>query len=138
AAPMLSREAAEQFGKALEIEVGRGFEQALEEARGLAPETVARETRGNQGIVVRPDRAVVVAHRIVSRLGRGDGAYAPSGKRRAVHQCPDHRGGALAIGKAGEQDMAGIRAPYPAGFLVAVEGEHVGPKLWIEELLVEA
>src|SRR5215469_1507165 len=46
--------------------------------RGLEP--VAREAEGDQRIVVRPHRTVVVGHRVVAGLARGNRADAPAGE----------------------------------------------------------
>ena len=41
-------------------------------------EPVAHQPGGDDGVVVRPDRAVVVAHRVVGAHGRGQRAHAPT------------------------------------------------------------
>lgn len=64
-----SRETAEEFGQAHHVDIGGRSEQSLEYLRGFPLITIARKAAGDQGIVVRLDRAVMIAHRIVTRLG---------------------------------------------------------------------
>src|SRR5215475_4809224 len=66
--PAPALEAAEQFGESPQVHIGCGLEQSFEYRfdRGLV--SVARKTERNQRIVVRPNRAIVIRHRIVSRL----------------------------------------------------------------------
>ncbi len=73
-------EAAEQLRQPLHLHVGRGIEQACEQALDRALQAVAREPERDQRIVVRPDRTVVVGHRIVARFSVRDRADAPAGE----------------------------------------------------------
>src|SRR5437763_9155382 len=54
-----AREAAEQLRKAHQLQMGGGIEQTFENSRGGALEAIARQTQGDYGIVVRPDRTIV-------------------------------------------------------------------------------
>ena len=58
--PGAAAEAAEQLGQALPLEVRAGLGKAGEDAEHLILQAIACEAQGDQGIVVRPDRAVVV------------------------------------------------------------------------------
>src|SRR5262245_22394101 len=60
---------AEQLGKPAQIHIGRGFEQASEHLVNGALVSVSRKPQGDQGVVVRPNRTIVIGHRIVSLLG---------------------------------------------------------------------
>ena len=61
-------ETAVQLRQPAQIHVGGGLEQRAEHLRGRPLQAVAREAHGDQAVVVRPDRAVVIGHRVVARL----------------------------------------------------------------------
>src|SRR4030095_11799804 len=71
------RKAAKKLGQALQIEIARGFEKSAEYSRDFALCAVARQSQRDQRVVVRPDRAIVVGHRVVASLGGGDRPNAP-------------------------------------------------------------
>ena len=59
---------------------------------GLRHEAVAHQPGGDHRVVVRPDRAVVVAHRVVGAHRRGQRAHAPAGEHlRADQRAPRPR-----------------------------------------------
>src|SRR5690242_21683995 len=64
----LAREAAEQFRQPAQVEESRGGEQAVEYLQRLALESVCRKSRRDDCIVMRPNGAVVIAHRVEARL----------------------------------------------------------------------
>lgn len=72
-----SSEATEKFGHSIQFEIAAGIEERLENCRGLFLQAITRETRRDYRVVMRPDRTVVIRHRIVARFGCGDGANAP-------------------------------------------------------------
>src|SRR5262245_3606567 len=137
-APAAALKTAEQLGQAPHLHVGRGVEQALEDALDRTPEPVAGQAERNQRIVMRPDRAVVIGHRIVARFGIGDGANAPSGEELRPQQAVGYLDRPIGLGNAGEQDLTGIRAADAAGLLLAVERERVGLELLAPEACVES
>src|SRR5918996_4086678 len=134
----LAGEAAEQPWQAPQVDVDRRVEQALEYPGRLAREAVAREPRGDHRVVVWPERAVVVAHRVVAQLGRGNRPDAPAGKRGAAHQAPDDRFRPMRQRDAGEQGVPGVRCADPAGPLVAIQRQDVGTEVVVPERRVEA
>src|SRR5262245_45972034 len=136
-APAAALEAAEQFRQAPHLHVGRRIEQALEHALDRAIEAAAREPERNQRIVVRPDRAVVVGHRVVARFRAGDGANAPAGEELRPQQPESDLDRPVGPGDAGEQDLAGIGAAHAARLLAAVERQRIGAELWAPEGGVE-
>src|SRR5882724_3423252 len=81
-------EAAEQLRQAPQIHVAGGIEHAFEQLLDLGLMAIAGKTERDQGVVMRPDRPVVIRHRIVARLAPGDGPDAPSGEelRRQEHR----------------------------------------------------
>jgi len=71
-------ESAEQFRQTVQIQDNAGIEQAGEDLYGLVLEAIARQAHGDQGVVVRPDRPVVIGHGIVPRCIVGECAYPPT------------------------------------------------------------
>ena len=96
----------EDLGK-LVVEVRRGVQQAPDDALSLGPAPVAREAPGDQGVVVRPDRAVVVRERVVAGVawrtssGRPSPTTAPppSAGRRSRRHAPAGRSRSRAGGR---------------------------------------
>src|SRR4030095_11689678 len=82
----LARKTAEELRQPAQIDVDRCFEQPLKDSRRLLREPVAHEACGDHCIIVRPDRAVVIAHRVVANLSGRDGPDAPARKRDRTHQ----------------------------------------------------
>ena len=73
-------EAAEQLGQSAQIHVGCGVEETAKDAFKLAFEPILRETERDQGVVMRPNRSVVIGHRIEGPLLTGDRSNTPTGK----------------------------------------------------------
>ena len=123
-------EAAEQLRHAVEIEEPAGIEAA---PPGSSPtgslEAVAGEARGDQGVVVRPDRAVVVRHRVVARLAGVDRPDAPARKQASSSSESATRAARSGRGDAGEQALSGVGRANRAGALAAVERQRVGPEV---------
>ena len=119
-------EAAIELRQAPQIHVACGIEQALKHTvdRVLVP--IARKPCRDERVVVRPNRPVVIGHRVVAALLARHGTNAPSGKEGRPHQVAHHGCGALRCGDAAEQHVTGIRSPNAARLLLAVEGERVG------------
>src|SRR6185312_6728678 len=97
-----------------------------------------RQTRREYGVVMRPYRAVVIAHGIEPRLRRGDRADAPSRELPTTHQVADKRCRSMRQRDLAEQGMAGVRGTDTARPLLAVERQDVGPQSVVPEGLVEA
>src|SRR4029077_2763781 len=77
---VLLRKTAEQLRQPAIVHVIRGAEQAVEQALDRLFVSVAREPERAQRIVVRPNRAIVVRHRVVTCLTRRYRADAPAGE----------------------------------------------------------
>ena len=80
------REAAEELGHAVLVEIQARIEQPAEHAQRLAGVAIARHAAGDQRVVVRPDRPVVVRHWVVARALAGNGANAPAAVEVAAQQ----------------------------------------------------
>ena len=87
---------------------------------------------------MRPDRAVVVGHRVVARLGRGDRPDSPAGEEGGPQELLRDRRGAVFRHNAGKQQLAGVGGPHPARPLSPVERQRVGADVLAPERLFEA
>src|SRR3954451_19977182 len=133
AAPLFAPETAEQFGQPAQVHVGRGVEQSLEDMRDRMLEPITREPERDQRIVVRPDRPVMIGHRIVTHLALRDGADAPAREEMRPHQIGGDEARAVLADHAAEQDLAGVGGPHLAGPLLAVECKRIGAELLAPE-----
>src|SRR6478672_8204071 len=138
AAAAAALEATEQFRQPAHLHVSGGVEQAFEHPLDRSLEAVAREPERDQRVVVRPDRSVVIRHRIVARFGIGNGADAPAGKEIRPQQSVADLERPLRPGDAGEQHLSGIGAAHATGLLLAVERERVGAEVRTPERGVES
>src|SRR6478609_12047151 len=129
---------AEQFGQSPQIHIARGVEQTLEQMSHRMLQAVAGEAERDQGIVVRPDRAVGIGHRVVSRLAPRDGADAPPREELLAHEIGSNPARTFRTDDAGEQQLAGIGGSDLARMLGAIEGQRVSAKLLAPECLLEA
>src|SRR5262249_46507091 len=118
--------ATEQLRHAVQLEIQRRLEQSCPDTQRHLPQAVARKSPSDQGVVVRPDRAVMISNRVVARLGGGARADAPARERTRTQQGPGHATGALRMDDAREQTLARIGSPYPAGTLVPIQRQGVG------------
>ena len=138
AAP-LARKAAEELRQPAQIDIGRG---ARTGSRTCAPPRAGSRSGRS------PRRS---AHCHAARPSRCDSSSDCSALRsRRWCGCPSRRSSscpsacattaprAFGQGDAGEQRMAGVGGAHPAGLLVAVERQHIGAELLVEEELVEA
>ena len=71
-------EAAEELGEPLKIRAQRRVEDAGEDPVEVGGEAAGRKAVGAHRVVVRPDRAVVIGHRVIAPLPRAYGPYAPA------------------------------------------------------------
>ncbi len=133
-----AREAAQQFGQTVQFQVGGGVEHGAEDSDRLVLGVIATEPGSDHRIVVRPDRAVVVGHWIIAGRAARHCPDAPSGKGAWLHQPGDDLAGAIPLGNAAEQNLAGIRRMNAAGLLVTVERQRVGAEVLAPERRLEA
>ena len=113
------------------------LEEAGEHLHRPVLAAVARQPQGDQRVVVRPDRAVVVRHRVVAHLVGVEGADPPAGEGGLVEQGVGHPPGARPAGDPREQAVPRVRGPHLAPPLLAVERQGVGGDLLAPEVLLE-
>ncbi len=101
-------------------------------------QAVVREPERGERVVVRPDRSVVVRHRVVARLAQGDGADPPAGEERLVGQRGGHLAGSLRADQPHRQAVPGIRGAHPALLLCAVQRQGVRGEVFAPERALEA
>src|ERR1700733_10817225 len=100
-------------------------------------QAVTRETQRDQGIVMRPDRAVMIRHRVITGLAARNGADAPAGEEMRPHQIGRDQARAILADNAAEEQSPGVRRPHLAWLLVAIERQRVGAEFLAPERLLE-
>src|SRR5581483_114920 len=110
-----------EFRQAPTVEVEAGFEKTPQQLSRFRLFAKARETRADDGVIMRPDGAVMVAHRIVAGCMRREGTNAPAAKHIVAHQSGDHLSGFFLWDNAGPEALAGIRCHDITGFFGAIE-----------------
>src|SRR5690348_8189294 len=86
---------------------------------------------------MRPYRAVVVGHGIVTYFAPRERADAPAGIERRRKQLLGHTAGALARGKTGKEKMAGIGGADAAQISVTVARDRVIAEVLHPEFLLD-
>ena len=124
----------------MEIDKRARIKHAPQHFQSMRLQPIARETMGNQGVVVRPDGAIVVRHGIVARFAVRDRANSPTGERRIADQRVGGAPRPLVADDPGHEAVSRIGGAYSAGPLVAVQrqgigGEVVAPEGALETLL---
>src|SRR5450432_4162996 len=138
AAAPFTLKSAEQFGEPAQIHIARGVEQALEHLLDRMLQPVAREAECDQRVVMRPDRPVMIRHRIIACLAQRDGANTPAGEEVRPHQVGGDAAGTVMAHDAGKQQLPGIGRPHPAWLLGAVECQCIGPELLAPERIFKS
>src|SRR4249920_3654225 len=104
----LPRIAAESLRQAAVEELG-GVEDAGGDLRGLVLEAVAPEPPGDERVVERPDRADVVADRVVAALALGKGADTPPGEEPRAEKVAGNGSGFGLVDDAAPEQVAVVR-----------------------------
>ena len=131
-------EAAEQFRGPTQVHIARRVIETRQEPLSFLSQSVSSEAEADQRVVVRPDRAVVVGHRIVARFGRSDRPDAPASEEVRAQQLLSDRRRSFLRDDAGEQQLTGIGRAHSARTLPAIERERIGPDVFAPERLFEA
>ncbi|HZT90402.1 MAG TPA: hypothetical protein VFA05_00010 [Gaiellaceae bacterium] len=123
-----ARAAAGEAGEDLRqpvLELRRGLDRPADQQVQLPDAAGVREPPRDQGVVVRPHRAVVVDERVVALLVRGERAHAPPRPEAVAQQHVDDGVAALRRHDAAPEQMAHVRGDGVDRALVAVEAERV-------------
>ena len=75
-----AREPAEQLGQSMQLKKLAGVEETGKNLQCALLESIGGHPGCDKGIVVRPDRSIVIGHRIVSDFRGCDGSDTPSVK----------------------------------------------------------
>src|SRR5262245_16641922 len=114
------------------------FQHCLGNARGLLAKAVAPQTPCDDRVVVRPDRADVVADRIVAALRGRHRPYAPARKQSVAHQMLGAGLGLVIVDDAAPQEMANVGRERIDPSLLAVEPQGKEAALRDPKVLVKA
>ncbi|MNT55121.1 hypothetical protein D3C72_1923330 [compost metagenome] len=104
----MALEAAEELGQAVVLEADGRIVHGREELVDLALVALIREAFGDERIVMRPDRADVVADGVVDRALGGKRANAPAREHGGAQEGTDHLGDALGGDDVAPERMAGV------------------------------
>ena len=132
-----SLEAAKELGQPPQLHLGGGSAHRLEQRGGALLESVVRKSDGDHRIVVRPDRSVVIRHRVVAGLTFGNGPYAPARMKVRRHQLFRHAAGPRFRRSICKQNMAGIRRTDTAQLAGAVDGDAIDSEFLAPEVALD-
>src|SRR5439155_24108991 len=104
----IAREAAEELRQLRVREPPAGLHERAHDLGRLLAEPVAGEAVRDERVVVRPDRAVVVAHRVVRRIPARERADAPAGVHVRRHEAMHHARGTLPRGDPAPERVSGV------------------------------
>ncbi|MNS22866.1 hypothetical protein D3C72_546710 [compost metagenome] len=135
---VLARKSAEELGHAVVIEAGGGLEQAAQEALSLAVEAVAVEAGRDHRAVMRPDRAQVVADRVVAALFGREGPDAPAAEHVGLQKAPGGLFGQLVAHDARPERVAGVGAQDGGRLQPGLQGQGEKAPVREPEVPVEA
>src|SRR6266567_3495271 len=122
----------------MQIEEKTGVEQSCEDHRGRLLESVSAEPRRDQSVIVRPDRSIVIGHRIVARLAASHRTDAPTGERRFFCKRCRNAARVLLCRNTGEKTMPRVRCSHPARLLASIQCNGVSTKIVAPKRLLEA
>ena len=133
-----AREPAEQLGQPEVVGRDRRVEQRGRDAVGRPGEPVPLQPGRDQRVVVRPDRTVVVAHRVVGGRGPAHRPDAPAREHVRRQQPLRERQRLVLVHDPGVQAVAGVGHQRSELLLVGVERGREVPLVLHPERLVEA
>src|SRR5213075_2171280 len=98
---------------------------------------VPGKSRGDEGVIVRPDRTIVIRHRIVARLAASYCPNSPSGKGCFIRQGCRNTPRMFLGSDACKQTMTSIRRSHPARTLAAVQSDGICGNIFTPEDFLE-
>src|SRR4029077_16808082 len=122
----------------MQIKEETGIEQTCDDHRRGLLQSVSGESRGNQGVIMRPDRSIVIGHGIVSRLAAPHRTNAPTGERCFVCEGSRYTTSVLLCRDTGEKTVPRVRCAHSARSLAAIQCKSVSGKLITPKCLPEA
>src|SRR5438445_13459774 len=99
-----------------------GLIQALEDVNHFGLEAIQREPQRDQGVVMWPDRSIMIRHRVVASLSGGDCANPPTGKHSFAEQSFSGQGGTFCTCHLAKQCLTSICSSYTALLFDDIEG----------------
>src|SRR5690606_6564773 len=103
----------------------RRIEDLVQDLNDVGSFPIARQSGGTDRRVMRPNRPVVVGHRVVTRLAFGERSYAPTAAGASRNQMGGNRFRPLWCGHTAEQQMARVGCIDLAWGAPAVERDGV-------------
>ena len=133
-----SREAAEELRQSAQIQEHGGVEEAREKPDRRFLEAVTGEPGRDDGVVMRPNRPVVIGHRVVTGLSGCKRPYSPAAVKILSLEAPRQAFRPRPIGDTGPEAMPRVGGEHPARALLTIERKRVGFKVVTPEHLLES
>src|SRR5579864_5719247 len=112
---------AEQLRKPIEFHESTCFKNCRQQSSRLFLIAIARQSCGDQRIIMGPYRAIVIRHRVVTNFVARDGPEAPTAKKLLFQQCRRQTRRPFWARYARKERMACIRGRYATRLLLRVE-----------------
>ena len=121
----------------MQVEKEARIKDARENLDGLIHQSIAAKAGGDQRVIVRPDRSIVIRHRIVPCFLGSHGPNSPSRERRFVSKGCCYSTRPLLFRDSGEKAMTSVRRSDATRLFPAVQGQGIGGDLVTPEGLIE-
>src|ERR1043166_1628511 len=121
----------------MQIEEKSGIQKACEDHPCRLLQSISSESSSNQRVIMRPDRSIVIRHRVIARFAAGHRADSPPRERRFACERCHYTARVFVSCDTSEQTVACIRATHAASLLVSIQrkrvcGKLVAPKCFLE------
>src|SRR6185437_7744749 len=130
-------EPAKKLGQSSQVHGGADVEQGQQNLTRHLPESITRHAAGNQGIVMGPDRTVVIGERIVASLSVGDSPDSPAVKKIRLQHFAGQAGSGFGRSNAGIEALSGIGSAHAAGLFVSIQGQRINRKIIAPECFIK-
>lgn len=114
---------AEQLWQAMQINEQTSLKQTSQNPQHWLAEPIAAESIGYERIVVRPDGAIMIGHRVIADLGRCQGSDSLASKHLLCHEGTSDLFGMHNTGNLRKKTVACIRGTHPAEAFLAIQGQ---------------
>lgn len=131
-------EAAEELRQSAQVQEQGGVEETGEKPDRRLLEAVPGEPGRDDGVVMRPNRSIVVGHRVVADLPGGERPNPPAAMKILPLEAPRQALRPRPIGDTGPEAMPRVGGEHPARALLAVERKRIAFKLVTPKHLLES
>src|SRR6185503_3021996 len=121
----------------MQFEKKGGVEETAKNLQRALFESVGGHAGGYEGVIVRPDRSIVIRHGIKASLSDCDGSDTPSTKKLLIHQGFGRSHAVLWVSNTGPETVAGIRRLDSTRLLEPVQSQRIGREVVAPEVALE-